>query len=88
MTEIKWQEPPASAHGRSSSKWRDIFTALAERPGEWALVAEDAPLSTSSNIKRGTLGGPEFRRGDFEATARKRPGGKYDIYARYVGGVA
>lgn len=82
MSEIKWQEPPAD--GRSRGAWDKTAKALKERPGQWALVRENADPSHATRIKHGTL--PCFMpRGSFEATVRKADGGKWDIYARYVG---
>lgn len=36
MSVIRWENPPESQHG----KWKRTADLLAEKPGEWALVAE------------------------------------------------
>ena len=84
MTGMKWQEPPATKGGRGSNRWREILAKLQERPGQWALVLEGGSSANVSHIKSGVYGGGIP--GAFEATGRKRPDGRYDIYARYVGG--
>lgn len=87
MTDIKWQDPPRNAAGRPGApgKWASIADALRERPGEWALVAENAPASTAANIRRGTYVGLGPA-GSFEAVSRNtKRDRRADIYARFVG---
>lgn len=76
---IVWQDPPAD--GRS--RWAEVANALRARPGQWALVASGASSSLATQIRSGRR--VAFRPArSFEATSRKRPDGKYDIYARAV----
>lgn len=80
MTDIKWENPPAD--GRS--RWTEIFAELRKRPNEWALVREEAPVSTASQIKKGLLG--NSRPGEFEARSVHGDNpSRGKIYARYVG---
>lgn len=83
MNEIKWQEPPKPARG-GARDWKSIFDQLRKRPGEWALVAVADHSPTASWIKHGRYAGT--KPGEFDATSRKNAAGKFDIYARYVGG--
>lgn len=38
---VKWETPEEDKRGRKGGRWTEIVDALKERPGEWALVAED-----------------------------------------------
>ena len=84
MTDIKWQAPPRSAT-RAVVDWAPIAAALRSRPGEWALVRQNAPHSTDGNsIKTGRLAA--FRpAGSFEARTHTVGAGRFDVYARFVG---
>lgn len=84
---VKFKNPPRqSGHGRprGASRHPAIAEALRGRPGRWALVMEGVASSNATNIKQGT-NAAYAPAGDFEATVHKRPDGKYDIYARFVG---
>lgn len=78
MTDIKWQEPPAD--GRTGhAAFQSTLEALRSNPGRWALVAEGVSASRAHTIKS---------KPGYEATVRKSAtgnGGKYDLYARFVG---
>ena len=83
MTELKWQDPPV--HGKAGRDWAAIVEQLKSRPGQWALVAEVAPVSTANSIRTGIL--KAWRPvGAFEARGTNTKNGRADIYARYVGG--
>ena len=91
MSDIKFQDPPPanrSKHSRvARTDWRRVADALAERPGQWALVAEGYHREAVQQIKQGELSA--FRPvGAFDATARSRGNGKFDIYARFIGEAA
>lgn len=84
MTEpdLQWQDPPTS---RKAGKYARIAAELKKRPGKWALINTATTRATTTTIRQGKW--PAFAPGGtFEAAAAKRPDGKYDIYARYVGG--
>lgn len=82
-TGLVWEDPPVAR--TSSTVWTPIADALRARPGQWAMVAEDATPGTANNISSGGI--KAFRDGDFEASARSIEGrpGRAKIYARYVG---
>lgn len=82
--DIKWQDPPPSKRVYRHEHWQTVFAALRQRPGTWALVEEGANAGTGSLIKNGRYSGTEA--GEFDAVVRSRPDGKFDVYARYVGG--
>ena len=84
MSDIKWEEPPRAAAGRGAdSELEAILDALRSRPGEWALIREGTHNSFAANIRNGH---GLWIRGEFDATQRKRDDGKFDVWARYVGG--
>lgn len=85
--EIKWEEPTPDGRGNKPFRdWAGISALLRDRPGEWAVVAEDVSVSTASHIKRGRFRG--FVAGEFEAVSRNVINGRAEkIYARYVGPV-
>ena len=72
---IKWQTPPATHSGRRR-KYDDIRDTLMERPGQWALIAEDQ--------RHRNVGDAIRQYGNIEVTTRKNATGRIDIYARYV----
>lgn len=77
---IKWETPEEDKGGRKPGKWVAIAEALKERPGEWALVAEDDWVQSA----RHTLvpNGCEVScRGVNKPVAGKAE----KIYARYIG---
>lgn len=78
---IVWQDPPPD--GRTVTNWNAVAAALRARPGEWALVASGVSSSLATQIRSGRR--VAFRPArSFDATSRKRPDGKHDIYARAV----
>lgn len=38
---ISWETPEHDSRARNRGRWQEIAEALKERPGEWALVAEN-----------------------------------------------
>lgn len=84
MTDIKWEEPAFDGRRRVKYDWDRILGELRANPGRWALVAEDAPVSMSTNIKKGTYANSV--RGEFEAVVRESNNFRGKVYARYVGG--
>lgn len=76
MGEIKWEEPqPVSARNRRSSTYAPMVEELKKRPGQWAVVAEDAAPTITSYLKK-VYG--------VEATARGVKNGRAEkIYARW-----
>lgn len=84
-SELKWQEPPTDARKKDLPRWIAVAAALKDHPNRWAIVTEADNTGAAYRIKTGSL--PAFRpSGSFEAVARSRPDGKFDIYARFVGG--
>lgn len=89
MSAVTWQEPPADdgrAKGREP-KYLDIAAALRERPGDWALIAEETWATMANQIRSGGL--VAFRpRGAFEArpvAIDGKPASRAQIFARFVG---
>lgn len=83
MTDIKWEEPEFDGRRDKKYDWVAIFAELRANPGRWALVSDDAPVSMTTNIKRGRyVGGAD---GEFEAVTRESKNYRGKIYARYVG---
>jgi hypothetical protein len=93
---LRWEEPAprsprhtaaALARAESTPRWQPVIEALQQRPGEWAVVHEGRHQQRASHIawyiKSGSCRG--FIVGDYEAEARKTPGG-WAAYVRYVGG--
>jgi hypothetical protein len=88
---IRWEDPPPSKKRTSwAGKYAHIADALRQRPGEWAIVSEDAQGNLASYIKQGTLKGFAPPR-SFEAVSRVNPGYesrnnmRSTIYARFIG---
>lgn len=82
---VEWSDPPLPRRGPNNGKrWPAIADALRERPGEWALVAENVDPSTVSNITRGRYAG--MPAGSFEATGRRVGDGssRVNVWARFV----
>lgn len=52
MTALKWEEPPATPHGRGRAFWPSLLRELDTRPGQWAVVAEDVAASVASYLKK------------------------------------
>jgi hypothetical protein len=48
---LVWETPPPAQRGRKSTKWAAIVEALKDRPGEWAVIATDAPRASTSGLK-------------------------------------
>ena len=85
---VKFQDPPKTTGGRGSrGKHLEIASELRGRPGEWALVMEGVAGSSPTMIRTGAIRA-YTPAGAFDATARKRPDGKFDVYARFVGEVS
>lgn len=82
MTDLKWQDPPQDPRGRKPGhgRWKMVADELRSRPGEWALVL----VGSASNVQRIKRGEDSMGPG-FDATSRRRPDGKFDVYARFVG---
>jgi hypothetical protein len=88
---IRWEDPPPSNKRTAPpGKYVHIADALRQRPGEWAIVSDDAQGNMTYFIKNGTLKGFGPPR-SFEAVSRVNPGYKSrnnmrsTIYARYIG---
>ncbi|WIA95769.1 hypothetical protein [Curtobacterium sp. MCBA15_004] len=82
MIDIKWEDPEPDA--RIKYDWAAMLAALRSRPGEWALIFEDAPASVATNLKRGIYA--DSKPGEFETARRSVKKSRAKIYARYVGG--
>lgn len=84
---VQWKEPPAPAGpAEKPVKYQDIADELRSRPGEWALVQDDAWASFANQITAGSL--KAFRpRGAFEglATDKRDYGRRATVYARFNG---
>lgn len=85
--EIIFEEPPTPARGNGPSagssplgKW---LASLRDHPGYWARWSSPVWSGTTTTIKRGE--GYGVKPGEFEVALRKADGGKFHLYARYVG---
>jgi hypothetical protein len=88
---IRWEDPPPSnTRKEPPGKYVHIADALRQRPGEWAVVSENANSNMAYSIKNGTLKGFDPPR-SFEAVSRGNPGYesrnnmRSTIYARFIG---
>ena len=83
MSEIEWADPPTN--GRSSQDWAEVAFQLRANPQRWAKVRSAAKSpTTATQIKQGVLSA--FRpAGAFESRTARAEGGRWDIYARFVG---
>lgn len=77
---LKFQDPPP----RSAAKHQEIAEELRDHPGQWALALE-AVHSTNARVIQQALNRVYQPAGSFQAVSRKRPDGKFDIYARFLG---
>lgn len=77
--ELKWETPShGAADGRE--RWAPVLDQLRDRPGEWAVIAEDATANLGAQLKRTHSG--------FEFTARGVKNNRAEkVYGRYVGEV-
>lgn len=76
--DIIWQAPPAKTVVRRKGGVRAQFIeALKARPGEWAIYGGPQYASVGTELKRAYPG--------VDACSRKRPDGKFDVYARWIG---
>lgn len=81
MSVVLWQNPPTKPKrdyelGEENLK---ITQELMSNPGQWALIKQDTYPNVTAWWKR---------RPGFEARSSKvgKDNGKWDVYARYVGG--
>lgn len=67
--------PPGRSAGKGGrpSKWAAKAEQLRANPGRWALLIEGGDTAGSAGLLRRNYG--------LEVSARKRPDGKFDIYA-------
>lgn len=87
MTDIIFEEPPASRRRGANVSYQDATATLKSRPGEWAIVriapTGNSADSTAHQIRVGIL--KSFRpAGHFDAVSRVIDG-TFRVYARYVG---
>lgn len=89
-TEFRWEEPPPPRQRvtarRKPIDWVDRVARLRDRPGEWALLAEDAARTSARLLEAGMIGG--VKAGQVEARAVTNGLGepRTKIYARWIGG--
>lgn len=77
MSELKWETPDVARGKGMRGRWPAIIEQLKERPGEWAVVDEDASPNITTFLKS---------RYGVEAVARGVKNGRAErIYARWVG---
>lgn len=77
---IQWAEPPERG-GRCDHA--EFAKALRDNPGAWAVMPGSYSRQQATAINRGRL--KNYPIGEFDAVARSRGAGMYDIYVRYVG---
>lgn len=74
--DLKWEEPERSPALRN--KWLPVIEGLKARPGEWAVIAEDASANLGPMLKRTYV--------NVETTARGVKNGRAaKVYARWIG---
>lgn len=86
MGVIRWEDPPTTK-GMAAHDWPAIGAALAEQPGQWALVVVCPNGATAGSTARHVRDGKYAALnayGRFEAHSRT-VGGEHRVYARYVG---
>lgn len=74
MTVIRWETPPEARRNR----WRNVVAVLAQRPGEWALVAEGVTPEYAYQSARKSL----VRRGCEVKCRAAGDEGMFSIWAR------
>lgn len=77
MSEIIWKDPPARTHARGIAV---VLPALKERPGQWALIKQDAKPSYRSAVYAASKRYPDF---EFRTVATDHD--TVDVYGRFVG---
>ena len=83
--DLRWENPPAD--GRSNREWTMVAEALQQRPGEWALVSEEASGGWATRAKKGAVaafrpaGAYEFQTQAIRETKPLR----FKVWGRYVG---
>jgi hypothetical protein len=85
VSALVWQDPPASKRGPRTTKHADAAAEMRANPGRWALVGGPAKSCGSANLIRSAKVSAYAPAGSFETTTRRRPDGRFDIYARFVG---
>lgn len=82
---MKWETP--KRHGNDRHDWLEVARQLKERPGEWAVVAEDIQRTYVTAVKKGRIRAFQPA-GTFEAISRgsgTEVGRAGKLYVRYVG---
>lgn len=79
MSEIIWQDPPPDGRHNARDKGRrqEFIAELKARPNEWGRYGIAVSSAVGTQIRQQFPG--------VEVTMRKRPDGKYDLYARWIG---
>jgi hypothetical protein len=84
VTKLVFQDPPPRTRPGRKSQWTPILDQLRDRPGEYALIDDDAKRpALVTQINKGKIAGAE--EGEFEATSHVNEDGSFSIYARFVG---
>lgn len=92
-TILRWEDPPPSTKGNGrpgSSKWAPVFKMLANRPGEWAVIAEGLKKAGNHFTRQSSTSYVALVRAGvdpdaYEVQSRMQPDGTYTVYARFVG---
>lgn len=90
-SKIKFQDPPADQRRgnpnptKGTGKHAEIAAKLRSKPGRWALIQESVSGGVTVTIVKTAKFAAYEPAGAFEATSRRRPDGRFDIYARYLG---
>lgn len=86
---LRWEDPPihGNAGPKRPLKYQDAADALSRVPGRWAVVVEDIPVGSASNLAHRIRTGvaPWLPVGAYESKAVGPAGGKGKVYARYIG---
>lgn len=83
------EEPPERVRAggaRPSAEWMTVAANLRKHPGQWRIVAQNAPPNLAGKIRRGEISAflrGKDQLGQFDATARNVAGGRADIWARW-----
>jgi len=76
---IEFKNPPAVTGRGRAVETQNILDALHSRPGAWALIKTDVSAASGTAWKKHE--GLEVR-----VTSIGKAKGKWDVYARYIGG--
>lgn len=78
MSDIVWEDPPATGARKQAHPWHEIVAELTEHPGKWALIATGSASSVTNWQQRMKILGCETRTAGVGENKRS-------LYARWPG---